>query len=770
MEISEKLEKTENRLEQLQQGAWQHKLPIILLLLLSIIIQISIGFMNVNSSMVNHYQAIELNENNFNWSTNQQGGIPIFNEFRKPTNWFANSILWVWKALLNCKVLFSFLGTLGIYLLLSFMGFKPLIAFLGAIAYLLSPAWLSMAKVGSISEFRILGYLPGIILGMHYLRERLSLLASGILSLFIGLLFGENLPGYSIYLLFLLTAFLIYATANFIIEKRWKDLLKFTGLFLVAIIAAAGWNLWFYTVAYKFSYLSIQGLFINFKGYSTQAGSLPVKESLSLLFPGIFGSVGSTYWGSIAYNLSLNYLGTGLSILAILGAFLNKRKVSLFLGLSAALFLIFSWGDNLSGWSLVPIFSKIQAPAIALNFLPVFVVILAAFGIEVLQNIKQLKRIIIIRVMISIALLMLAFIAVTTLLPDSFYHAQNSDVMTSLRAQIFLTGGTQFFLILLLMSGTLLIKSRNRGTLNILTIVITFVILLDLGFVVIYELPRLEVIQHTSIVPKQMNDFLKSDTDQYRILPLGDEFTKQRWSRDYQNLGGSSSVKLSRYSEIIDKCLKSEISNRLALNWNIINMLNIKYLIYDKKIPAENLKYSLYDLDEELILYENETAMPRYWFASDFEVVKDKETIFQKLNNPDFDPRNLAILEKDQAQIVKGLTSARETFRSSNKIEYITICDTTALLVQSEVYCPVGWKAYLDGEEIEILPVNYILRGVMVPGGEHKLEFRFEIEELRYQKLYKWLGIAWLILALIAGLVMYIRRNYGGGINYSVKK
>jgi len=73
MEISEKLEKTENRLEQLQQGAWQHKLPIILLLLLSIIIQISIGFMNVNSSMVNHYQAIELNENNFNYHINTEG-------------------------------------------------------------------------------------------------------------------------------------------------------------------------------------------------------------------------------------------------------------------------------------------------------------------------------------------------------------------------------------------------------------------------------------------------------------------------------------------------------------------------------------------------------------------------------------------------------------------------------------------------------------------------------------------------------------------------
>lgn len=770
MEISEKLEKTENRLGVWQQGVWQHKIPILLLLLLSILIQLSLGLMDLNKPDENLNLTVELNENNFNWNSNQQAGVPVYNEFTKSANWFSKSVSWGWKALLNCKVLFSFLGALGIYLLLSFMGLKPLIALLGGIAYLLSPTWFSMAEIGNMPEFRIISYLPGIVLGMHYLRRRLSLLSSGILSLFIGLIFRENLPGYSAYLLFLIMSFLIFGLINFFIEKRWKEMLTFTGLFLTAVITAAGWNLWFYKVNYQLSNLSVQDLFINFKGYYAQAGSLPVKESLSLLIPGVFGNAGAAYWGAMSYNLSLNYLGIGLVLLAVPGAFLNKRKISLFLGLSSVLFLIFSWGSNLAGWKLIPIFSKILSPAIALHFLPVFAVILAACGVESLLKLNNIKSRTIIKVMICISFLMLVYIGIVKLIPDSFFQYGGSDLRAGFRAQLFLIGGIQFFLVILLMLGVLLFQGKNNKIPNILIIAIMLLTILDLGFMQIIGLPQLKVIQQTSEVPKQIDELLKSDTDQFRILPLGEEFINPRWSSDYQNLGGNSAMSFSRYTEIIDKCLKSEISNRLALNWNIVNMLNVKYLVYDKKIPAENLKYSLYDLDEELILYENKTAIPRYWFASAYEVETDKNRIFQKLNNPDFDPRNLAILEKDQGELVKGLTSARETFRNSNRIEYTTICDTTALLVQSEVYCNIGWKAYLDGQEIEILPVNYILRGVMVPAGEHKLEFRFEIEKLKYQNMYRWLGIGWLLTALIAGLVVYIHRNYGGEINYSVKK
>jgi len=79
--------------------------------------------------------------------------------------------------------------------------------------------------------------------------------------------------------------------------------------------------------------------------------------------------------------------------------------------------------------------------------------------------------------------------------------------------------------------------------------------------------------------------------------------------------------------------------------------------------------------------------------------------------------------------------------------------------VASEVYYPAGWTAYLDGEEVPIHRVNYLLRGVHVPEGEHTLVMRFEPAAHRYGT---WISAAATVLdyggILLLG-VPYLRRR-----------
>ena len=53
-----------------------------------------------------------------------------------------------------------------------------------------------------------------------------------------------------------------------------------------------------------------------------------------------------------------------------------------------------------------------------------------------------------------------------------------------------------------------------------------------------------------------------------------------------------------------------------------------------------------------------------------------------------------------------------------------------ALAVFSEVYFPWGWHADIDGREVPVARVNYVLRAVSLPAGSHTLTMRFEPQSL----------------------------------------
>jgi uncharacterized membrane protein YfhO len=48
-----------------------------------------------------------------------------------------------------------------------------------------------------------------------------------------------------------------------------------------------------------------------------------------------------------------------------------------------------------------------------------------------------------------------------------------------------------------------------------------------------------------------------------------------------------------------------------------------------------------------------------------------------------------------------------------------------SVLVLTDTYFP-GWKARVDGEPVDIERVDYVLRGVPVAAGTHRVEFRYE--------------------------------------------
>ena len=127
-------------------------------------------------------------------------------------------------------------------------------------------------------------------------------------------------------------------------------------------------------------------------------------------------------------------------------------------------------------------------------------------------------------------------------------------------------------------------------------------------------------------------------------------------------------------------------------------------------------------------------ALGNAWFVDKFTIVNTPNDEILALNN--FNPADTAIVGADFAQFVQGKELSRDsnsTIEMLHQIpynpDYVAYKTHTAkeqLAVFSEIYYAPDWRAYIDGQPAEYLRVNYILRAMMVPAGDHKIEFRNE--------------------------------------------
>jgi hypothetical protein len=125
----------------------------------------------------------------------------------------------------------------------------------------------------------------------------------------------------------------------------------------------------------------------------------------------------------------------------------------------------------------------------------------------------------------------------------------------------------------------------------------------------------------------------------------------------------------------------------------------------------------------------------------------------------DFDPTQTAYIDKEWQNTLTGWESLQHEIDSSasilltdyanpGNIFYESNSTMPHLAVFSEVFYKT-WKAYIDGKEVPVIRVNYILRGLEVPAGNHKIEFKcVDDVYLKGEKISKVSSIAVSIIML----------------------
>lgn len=255
--------------------------------------------------------------------------------------------------------------------------------------------------------------------------------------------------------------------------------------------------------------------------------------------------------------------------------------------------------------------------------------------------------------------------------------------------------------------------------------------------------------------PSLADNYILQDTTYYRVLDATvNIFNSSEPAYFHKCIGGYHAAKLSRYQELIEHHIQPEIQSMMeGLRTNgdfravmqhegVLNMLNMKYLIYDHK-------------SRPLV---NPVPNGNAWFVDTVRVAATPDEEMAQLGVMDT-KREVVVDQRfaDEVPVIAGRdTSASIVLRSyaPNRLVYTLHTSTPQLAIFSEVYYRDGWNAYVDGQLRPHFRANYLLRAMAVEAGDHEVEFRFEPSIVPQSKMVALLSSG--LLLLFVGMALYM--------------
>ncbi len=788
-------------LEKILEGKYKHVIFISLLFIILSLSFFKIAFQNYAPPASDSIQwrssaqvLLEYNKEHKDqamWNPNVFSGMPSYLTSFGAKYPFIGQIYKLTNKVMNWRILMLFIMALGVYLFMIHLKFDPIIAFISAIAMALSCHFLGLLEIGHNTKFKAVVYIPWIMYSVHYLKQRRSLLALGTTAILLIVQLRANHPQISYYTFLMIG---IYWIAQFIWAIKGKEIrshLIFSVMLLLAFIIAFMAIAQPYFSSYEYGHYTIRGGSTGLSTSYATSWSFHPMEILTFVNPSFFGGVSPFYWGWMPFTQTSMYMGIIIFLFALIAVFYNKNRLVKLL-LSVSIFTLFlSFGRHLPFLSnflleYLPAFNKFRVPAMILVLLQFTTVILAGYGLKtIIQKVKEDDKKffdLFQKILIGVFVLFIIFLAFSSSLENiglqhsgdaSKYNPAQIKQLKALRAEKLVNDGIQTGLFLLVSLGLILLFGKKKIRKYPFLILIAILVIIDL---LLIDSRFLQNVTPQQNIEKQYDKtdadkFLLQDTENFRIYPLAREFGQNSWAYYHQTIGGYHGAKLKRYQEIIENCLNAEFLDRIPINWNIVNMLNAKYVIFTQKLPLDNLEYVYYDRKQKQTVYLNSTYLPRAWFVNNTELIKDKKVIWKKLNDPEFSPAETAIVEKSVPTTYTPIESSvtPEGF-GLHDLKFNVVTDTTSFLTISEIYYPAGWKAFIDGKETEIFSTNYILRGIVVPKGEHVVEMRFKSSTYSWSLKLSLFGLMLAVLIFLIGLYIYIRSNFQGKIVYVVKE
>lgn len=572
---------------------------------------------------------------------------------------------------------------------------------------------------------------------------------------------------------------------------------------------------WSYGISETFSFL-----IPDFKGGGNNAIGRVDPSALKHVNPEFREMVSNSdvYFGDQPGLSAPDYIGAIVILLAIVGMFVIKNRIKWSLFAITVLAIALGWGHNLMGLTsffmdYVPGYNKFRAVSMIMIIPELTLPLLAILALNQLvqfpnwqENIAlpfSKKSVSLKKLLIVVASVLGGFCLVSYVMPDmvNTFHAKYEEqetlrryvnagypeneaksVVVQLMPQleiarkaVFQSDAMRSLIFIGLGFAVLLMYFTNKIKKEIL-----FAALAVFVFVDLWTVDR-RYLNDKSFVSKQENqeyisgksaadeEILKDQSLDYRVLNLTvSPFDDASTSFYHKSIGGYHGAKLRRYVDLIDFHLRPEINifykqindaskndstlNAMFAQLRVMNMLNTKYFI----IPVG-------EEGRAAIPLRNAQANGNAWFVKKLNVVQSADSEIVTLRR--LDTKMEAVINEHFVKECKlqntypAEGSIKLVSYQPNDLVYEIEASGKQFAVFSEIYYAHGWQAYVDGRPQNHAQVNYVLRGMEIPAGKHKVEFKFEPKTYHIGNSIALLGSILLILTIGAGLYLHRRNN-----------
>ena len=486
-----------------------------------------------------------------------------------------------------------------------------------------------------------------------------------------------------------------------------------------------------------------------------------------------FVSAAPTYWGDQPFTEGPVYAGAVVCLLFVLGLFILKGPEKWWL-LAATIFsIILAWGRNLPGinnflFEYMPLYNKFRTPSMSLVVTTLTMSTMAVLAVKQFMDIASCKDEVAVKALRKSLFTSFAIVGGIALLfhlvgsyllsftsPNDASIAQIPELYNALIAERkALLNHDALRSLGFIAATTLLLSVYLRGKLK------TTVFVAALGIVFLVDMWPISwrFLSHDDFIAKKKTTAIQvTDADReikalagndphYRVFNLtSSPFNEAFTSYKHNSIGGYSPAKLARYQDIIDRYLSK-------MNWNVISMLNTRFIITEDGVAENNALYGL------------PGAFGNCWFVDNINWVNGAKEEIAAIENVD---KNTAHIDNVWKELVPNAEQYNNTtfgdirlteYRNPGNIVYKSRCAEPKMAVFSEIYYKT-WKAYIDGEEVKPIRANYVLRALPIPAGEHTIEFKCYDEVMaKSHRLSLYFSII-VGIAIVALIGVYVYRR-----------